>query len=125
VAVATELTVERALVLEDFQLIHQTDLYPGLVAAAAQQRFSAPLQGSFRRYRASLLAVAPRQGDNAELEATLTVPLRFFPRVLNLDYARAFNAEALEEAISLELGALCVGRTMSEYALLFASANGR
>lgn len=123
--VATELTVERALVLLDFELIRLKDLFPGLLAAAAQQRFTVPLPGPYRRYRASLLAVAARQVDDAEPEATVTVPLRFFPRVLELAYERAFNASALDEAITLELAALCIGRTMSEYALLFASANSR
>jgi hypothetical protein len=42
--------------------------------------------------------------------------------VLNLDYRVAFTAQALDEAIVLEIAGLCAGRTMSEWALYYAAA---
>jgi len=119
-AVATELTLERALVLADLESLDRANLFPGLLASAKHQRFVTPLPGPYRSYRASLLEAEPRALGEAELDEPVAVPLRLFPRVLALKYGEVLTEGALDEAIALELAALCTGRTMSEYALRFA-----
>lgn len=117
---AVELTLERALVIADLESLNRSDLFNSLLGNAKQQRFIAPLPGPYRRYRASLLQTEPRELDEDELDEPKVVPLRFFPRVLEINYAEALTADAIDEGRTLELAALCAGRTMSEYALRFA-----
>lgn len=123
VSVATEIALERALVLADLTGLGRAELFPELLTTAGRQRFLQALPGSYRRYRASLLSACPREYRELELGEPAAVPLRFFPRVLELDYDKSLTRAALDEAIILELGALCAGRTMSEYALLFVSSD--
>jgi hypothetical protein len=125
VAVAVELVLERALVRADLDDLGGLELFPNLLEHARGQQFVAALPAPFRRYRESLRRGEPRELEDDELERPATVPLRFFPRVLSLDYSRALVVGSIDEAIVLELGALCTGRTMSEYALRFACAATR
>lgn len=123
--VAIELALERALVFADLKLIRQADRFADLLVAAQRQRFVAPLPGAYGRYQASLLRTRRHRLNNVELDEPVAVPLRFFPRILELDYDEALDPMAIDEAVALELAALCSGRTMTEYALLFAgSASG-
>jgi hypothetical protein len=124
-AVATELALERTLVLADLDELGLLQHFPQLLEQARRQRFIAPLPPPFRRYRESLRRAEPRELKEEELELPAAVPLRFFPRVLSMDYSRALVPEVIDEALILELGALCAGRTMSEYALWFACAETR
>ncbi len=122
VAVAVELVLERALVLADMEELGLLRLFPNVLEQARGQRFVAPLPAPFRRYRESLRRGEPRELEAEELERPATVPLRFFPRVLSVDYSRALVAGSIDEALVLELAALCAGRTMSEYVLRCACA---
>jgi hypothetical protein len=123
--VGAELALERALVLADLDELGLLQVFPRLLEQARRQQFVVPLSPPFRRYRESLRQAKPRKLKDEELKLPASVPMRFFPRVLSLDYSRALVAEGIDEALILELGALCAGRTMSEYALRFACAETR
>jgi hypothetical protein len=122
VAVAVELALERALVLADLELVGQGDRYADLLSSARNQRFVAPLAAPYRHYRSALRDRSPRDLDKDELNEPTAVPLRLFPRVLEIDYELALDPSVIDDAVALELAALCAGRTMSEYGLLFAAA---
>lgn len=120
---ATEVTLERALVAADLKRFGDASLYRRLVARATTQRFESPLPAAYAVYMGAIRDCRGRNLTLAELEQPIAVPLRFFPRVLTIDFDEALTADGFADAIILELAALCVGRTMSEYALLFAAAS--
>jgi hypothetical protein len=116
-SVAVELAIERALVIDDLRRLRLGELLPAVLERAHRQRFTSPLPASFRPYRDALMRGEPRPVDATECARPVCLPLRFFPRALGLDHGRALTADGLDEARTLELAALCIGRTMSEYAL--------
>jgi hypothetical protein len=123
--VAVELAVERALALDDLRRLGLSDVFFIVLERARRQKFTTPLPGSFQAYRRALLQVEPREIDATERARPVTLPLRFFPRVLGLDQRSALTAKGIEEARTLELAALCTARTMSEYVLYAACATAR
>jgi hypothetical protein len=118
---AASLTLERACVVGDLETLGLSQCLADLLLAADDQRFMVALSAPYRRYR-DHLASGRSDSRPQDLAGPVVVPLRLFPRVLDIDYEQALTAAALKEAIALELAALCVGRTMSEYALFFAAS---
>jgi hypothetical protein len=118
---ASELALEAVLIRDDYERLGWAEGFTALLAASEEQRFTVALPAPYRRYRNHLLRRGARELERCELEEPVSVPLRLFPRVLTLDYQEALIEARLDQAITLELAALCDGRTMSEYALLYAA----
>jgi hypothetical protein len=119
-AAAVELALERALVADELRQC--TDgAYERLLARAAREPFARPLLGPYRRYFDALRHPVAEPFDIAALQRPVSVPLRLFPQVLDLDPPTALTPTLLHEAVTLELGALRANRTMTEYALHFAA----
>lgn len=124
-AAAAELCFERALVRADLTAIGRCDLYQPLLAVARVTSVTRPLPPAKAQYLRMLLAARDRR-DGADAAADggkigVDVPLRLFPRVLDVAHEIAsFGDRELEEALTLEIAAVSDGRTMSEWAVLAA-----
>jgi hypothetical protein len=121
---AIELCLESALVVRDLSELDLSDLYPPLLELAASARVRRGLPTAKARYLQMLLAARERPGFMSDSErggsdAVVDVPLRLFPRVLDV-VNECFDARQLDEAIRLEVAAVADGRTMSEWAALSA-----
>lgn len=128
---ATELCLERALVIADLAVLAGPELYDErLLAAAAHATVSRPLPAAKARYLQMLVAARDRDAvvvdtvdaiedaDGAD-ETVVDIPLRLFPRVATVvDETTSVGAAHLAEALTLEIGAVSEGRTMSEWAAL-------
>jgi hypothetical protein len=124
-ATAAELCLERALVRADLAELQQLGIYVRLVGVAAATTVSRSLPQSKALYlRLLLLArdgVEVADGVGADLDTGIDVPLRLFPRVLDVveELAGCGHLE-LGEALTLEIAAVSQGRTMTEWAALAA-----
>jgi hypothetical protein len=97
---------------------HALDL---LLEHVAASRITAAVAAPYAPYLRALWCTRPREPLPQELEEPIDVPLRLFPRVLTVSPGEALKASRLREAIAIERAAVAAGRTMSEYALLFAA----
>jgi hypothetical protein len=127
---ATELCLERALVLADLAELAHLALYERVLAAAASATVSRPLPAAKARYLQMLLVARERRTDAvdaldtvdaADGDTVVDVPLRLFPRVATVvDEMTSAEAAELTEALTLEIAAVSEGRTMSEWTALAA-----
>jgi hypothetical protein len=117
---AIELTFEFELVRRDLAELGKAFAVPALAEDPEEARISSPIAAPMAGYLRTLWNLRPRTIDPLELEAPIDVPLRLFPRVLEIDPREALTPSRLGQALSLERAAVAAGRTMSEYALLIA-----
>lgn len=118
---AIELALEFELVRRDLSRLGKEGEACQLFECAEVERVSAALAPPMANYLRTLSNPRPRRIDPLELEQPIDVALRLFPRVLEIDGAKALTSERLVQALTLERAAVGSGRTMSEYALLFAA----
>jgi hypothetical protein len=122
---AVELCLEQALLVRDLDELGRLSIYPQLLEIAAATRMKRALPAPKARYVQMLLAASgglpvavstePRTSD-----AIIDVPLRLFPRVLDVVEGTAFGATALDDAVRLEIASVSDGRSMVEWAALTA-----
>jgi hypothetical protein len=126
---AIELCLERALVLRDLEAVGRASLYPRLLALAEPARVRRALPQAKARYLQFLVGARERSRggshDGCGGDVTIDVPLRLFPRVVDVAEDADLDATALCEALRLEIAAVSDGRTMSEWAALAALALSR
>jgi hypothetical protein len=127
---AVELCLERALVVRDLEELGLASLYPQVLSLAGGTRVRRSLPPAKARYLQVLLAALDRRADAAAEdggmgEAVIDIPLRLFPRVVDILACAQLDACALDEALRLELAAAGTGRSMSEWAALAALSLSR
>ena len=123
-ACAIELCLERALVLRDLADLGLTAAYPKLLAAAAETPIRRALAPAKANYLQMLIAAldhpVTHDGERTRTDAIVDVPLRLFPRVLDVAEAALLGPDELAQALRLEIASTSDGRTMSEWAALAA-----
>jgi hypothetical protein len=122
---AVELCLERALVVRDLADVGVASLYPRLLALASTTRVRRALPPAKARYLQVLLAALDHRSEltaeeHGASEAVIDIPLRLFPRVVDVVPSAQLDASALDEALRLEVAAVGSGRSMSEWAALAA-----
>lgn len=122
---AVELCLERALVVRDLADVGVASLYPRLLALAATTRVGRALPAAKAHYLQVLLAALdrgsePTAKEHGAKETVIDIPLRLFPRVVDVVPSAQLDANALDEALRLEVAAVGTGRSMSEWAVLAA-----
>jgi hypothetical protein len=121
---AVELCLERALVVRDLADVGLLATYPRLLEFAGSARVERALPPSKSRYLQMLLAAldrpTPLDRDGDATDAVIDVPVRLFPRVLDLGDGSPLGACELDEALRLEVAAASNGRPMSEWAAVAA-----
>jgi hypothetical protein len=128
---AVELCLERALVIRDLAALGQLHVYERLLALATTTPVSRALPAAKARYLQMLLATRDRQAVPLDAaggggDAMVDVPLRLFPRVIDVvDEVASAGPEQLAEALQFEVAAASDGRTMSEWAALAALSLSR
>lgn len=111
-----EVAFECELVRQDIVRLGREDEFSALVVAAEDARIATPIAPAYARYLRALTSNRDDTRDNDRLEEPVDLPLRLFPRVLEITPEVALREERLHQAVSLERAAVCAGRTMSEYA---------
>jgi hypothetical protein len=110
--------------MQDLVECGASELYPRILEMADRAEVHAALPPAKSRYLQMLLAARARSfAENPEAiteHAAVDVPLRLFPRVVEIAATADFSPQALDEAVRLEVAATSAGRLMSEWALLRA-----
>jgi hypothetical protein len=116
-AAAVEIAFECELVKEDIAQLGRGDEFHALVLTAAGARVAVPTAPTYARYLRALAGNRANTVDEADrLEEPVDLPLRLFPRVLEITPDAALREDRLRQGVALERAAVCAGRTMSEYA---------
>jgi hypothetical protein len=121
---AVELCLERALVLRDLAAL-PASILDQLLAEAATATIVRSLPPAKSRYLQLLLSArthTPVWAFDVKrgVEQIADVPLRLFPRVLDVANLERQGDRELEQSLGLEIAAASEGRTMSEWAALRA-----
>ncbi len=119
---AVEITLEIELVYLDLAAHGQENKFDQLLRQAETERITGSVAAPLANYLRQLWTTRARSFDPLELEEPIDVPLRLYPRVLNVDTAQVLTRLRLGKALVLERAAVSAGRTMTEYALLRAAA---
>jgi hypothetical protein len=116
---AAVVTVERALIGQDLDVLGLADRTPFLDADAASAAVTRELSEPASAY----LAALDRSGQvHVCTGGIVALPTRLRERIASHSPAMLLEAELLEYAIAWERAALLAGRTMSEWALLALAA---
>jgi hypothetical protein len=123
VGCVAELCLERSLLVRDLRELGRSAMYPRLIETAAVTGIRRALPAARARYIQMLLAATHRGPSGAEREPATTdvvidVPLRLFPRVLDVVADTAFEPTEVRDALKFEIAAASEGRSMSEWAAL-------
>jgi hypothetical protein len=122
---AVELCLERALVLRDLADLDRLGLYARVLDRAARTPVRRPLSPAKARYLQMLVTArdrppVPSGADSSKNKAVVDVPLRLFPRVLDIVDEAILGDCDLHAALQIEIAAVSDGRTMSEWAAFAA-----
>jgi len=122
-SLAVELALERAIARAELDHGGAAHLWATVITAAKSATVATVAPTNARYLRA--LTFGRLQADTSSapaLEPQVDVPVRLFPRVLEIEPTEALTPDALEEALLLEVAAIGSGRLMIEWVLLHALA---